>query len=94
MKKIYSLLALMLCFFAGATTAVADDVEYKWTLSEEYATEADIKDGAYIALQQGTYAGWSSSKMLSSNSAYVEQTAFDEDCVYQLEATGTSSDGY
>lgn len=94
MKKFYSLLALLLCFFAGATNAVADDVEYKWTLSEDYATQADLVDGAYIAIQAGTYAGWSYSTFLSSGSARVESTDFDETCVYQLETTGTTSDGY
>ncbi len=93
MKKLYSFLTLMLLFLVSSATASADVVpsgtvdEVKWDVSESYVTE--ITDGMHIVLQQGTYAGWSTSGYLNPSGTYKSEA--DATCVYEVNVVGTAA---
>ena len=87
MKKIYNLLAsLLVCFMGGVMMASAQsEPVIKWDVSTQSTTE--VHDGMYVALQQGTYAGWSSNGYLNPSGRYLAEV--DPTCIYQLKQVDT-----
>ena len=87
MKKIYNLLAsLLVCFMGGVMMASAQsEPVIKWDVSSTSTTE--VHDGMYVALQQGTYAGWSSNGYLNPSGRYLAEV--DPTCIYQLKQVDT-----
>ena len=86
MKKIFSLLALLMFFVAGAVQAQESNLF--WELVDEDAPLTEITPGQYVVLKEGeNTGGWSEGGYLSSASGYVVHT-ISEDCIYQFEEVG------
>ena len=92
MKNLYKFLSMMLLFLVGtASSFAAEDRDWtQWTASDDQITAP--ADGMYVILQQGNNgAGWSSNAYLSTTGSWVKTV--DATAIYQLEQTGTASDG-